>query len=341
MNDTRDILRRGVGDFEPGPDGYERVIGRLERKRRNQRIMARTLAVVVMLIGSLAFLAVLRSDRPADEGPPSPGLFPLGKIAFPQFDPVSRRQQIMVIQPDGSGLVQLTSGDVDSDWPAWSPDGSKIAFVRQNMLFTMNADGSEQTFVQGLIDRRFMYQPSWSPDGSQLVFGAGHTAGYEIYVVNVDGSDLTKISGGHMQDFWPSWSPDGSLIAFRAGAERHLATMRPDGSDRTTVISRAIDYPTWSADGQIQFVSRSQAGADVFRINPDGTGLRQLTDSHEAEYFPVASADGTQIAYRSPVVGPGSAIFVLSIGSATPVRVAHVTSTEAPLSWQTTEGAPR
>jgi hypothetical protein len=65
MSDTRETLRRGIGDFVPGPDGYERVLERRDRKRRNQRIMAGGLAAVIMLLGALAFVDALRSAPPS------------------------------------------------------------------------------------------------------------------------------------------------------------------------------------------------------------------------------------------------------------------------------------
>ena len=67
MSDARETLRRGIGDFAPRPDGYERVLERRDRKRRNQRIMSGALAVAIVLIGALAFVRVLRS-APAQTG---------------------------------------------------------------------------------------------------------------------------------------------------------------------------------------------------------------------------------------------------------------------------------
>lgn len=338
MSDTREILRRGIEDFAPGPEAYEHVLRRLERRRRNRRIGAGAVAAAIVVTGALAFLAASRTDPPLVADDPVGN----GKIAYPEGE------QIHVIAPDGSGGVQLTFGP-RSSYPAWSPDGSRIAYVRgETSLFIMNADGSGQTLVQGPITERtyHFFQPSWSPDGSQLVFaagssGGGHGASYKLFVVGVDGSGLTKITDGP-QDWWPSWSPDGTQIAFVTGPfgrKRDLVTVSPDGSNRSTLVRGYTDYPDFSPDGsQILFVSRSRGGSDVFSINSDGTGQTLLTHSpSKAEYFPVFSPDGTQIAFRLPVTNWQTYIVTMSIdGTGGPVRVTEVGSTEDPLTWQPT-----
>ena len=346
MSDTREILRRGIGDFAPGPEAYERVLRRLERKRRTKRIVAGAVAAAIVLIGSLAFLrSVVRTEQPlvTDE----PVAVGNGKIAYRDG------YQIVVIEPDGSGRVQLTSGRYNNypNYPAWSADGSKIAFVAydhgETSLFTMNADGSGKTLVQGVTDRidGFMH-PSWSPDGTQLVFMAGLSGhgdrSIRLYVVNVDGSGLTKITRGRHQDWWPSWSPDGTKIAFvtgPVGTRRDLATMSPDGSNRTTLVRGSTNYADWSPDGsQILFTQNSRRGWDVFRINSDGTGRIRLTDSPgKGEFFPVYSPDGTQIAFRRSFDNWHNYIVTMVIGGTQgPRRVTEVAFTEDPLSWQPT-----
>jgi Tol biopolymer transport system component len=334
VSDTRDLLRPGVEGYEPTPDAFERVLVRRDRKQRNRRVVAGIVGIAVFVIMAAGLLHLLGSKpTPADPEPIQPRD---GKIAY-QDD-----GRITVMEPDGSGKVQLTSGD----YPDWSPDGTKIAYVLGASLFIMNADGSDQTLVQGPInDRIDSYRhPSWSPDGTQLVFAAGLSDGRdrsELYVVGVDGSGLTEITSGPLQGWWPSWSPDGTKIAFRTGLPWRLATMGPDGSNLTQFPGSA-DHPDWSPDGsQIIFIDRG----DVFRINSDGTGRTKLADSLEPAFFPVYSSDGTQIAFTRPDCGtrPGPClssrdafIFTMVIGGTDVVRVAKVAHAEDSLSWQPT-----
>ena len=88
--------------------------------------------------------------------------------------------QIEVVDADGSGLTQLTPGAYDSD-PAWSPDGSKIAFITggDDHVSVMNPDGSDVRMVSPLPSR----SPAWSPDGRTIVFSAKEGGHADVYAV--------------------------------------------------------------------------------------------------------------------------------------------------------------
>ncbi len=132
--------------------------------------------------------------------------------------------------------------------------------------------------------------PDWSPDGSQIVFagaGAG-TAGFNLYVMNGEGGDRQIVTDDIGDEYTPAWSPDGSRIAFafddggQANFRSGLATMNPDGSDRSEVHSRTnerIEMPLWSPDGsKLAFTVFSQEGIIPYVIDADGTDLIRLRD---------------------------------------------------------------
>jgi TolB protein len=106
-------------------------------------------------------------------------------------------------------LAQLTSGPEDDAVPNWSPDGTKIAFVRGQgdsvNIWVMNADGTD---VHRLTASGKDYDPSWSPDGRQIVFSSyrqGRTG--EIYVINADGSGVVRLTHDTYDDQAPDWQP--------------------------------------------------------------------------------------------------------------------------------------
>jgi Tol biopolymer transport system component len=143
-----------------------------------------------------------------------------------------------VINPDGSGLTQLTPGDYDSD-PSWSPDGSKIAFITggDDHLAVMDADGSNLRMLSPLPSRN----PSWSPDGKTLAFSAKEGQNSEIFTVGVDGSGQRRLTRSPADDITPTWTPDGTSILFGSNRGRgvyngDLWVMSPDGSNHRRLI---------------------------------------------------------------------------------------------------------
>lgn len=107
------------------------------------------------------------------------------------------RFEIFTMNPDGSNRQRLTHNpNADDNAPRWSPDGSKISFYSyrnsQSATYVMNADGSNVQQIPNIP----LAVPAWSPTGNKLMFAArpDATNNTEIYVVNIDGSDLTRIT---------------------------------------------------------------------------------------------------------------------------------------------------
>ena len=120
---------------------------------------------------------------------------------------------------DGGCQVNLTNDPAD-DWsPAFSPNGTKIAFAhffdgnQFSDIAVINTGGSG---MQRLTTSHGEY-PAWSPDGTQIAFASARDGNYEIYVMNADGTDQTRLTDDPAYDMSPVWSPDGKQIAF----ERH------------------------------------------------------------------------------------------------------------------------
>jgi len=146
--------------------------------------------------------------------------------------------------------------------PPSDPDPA-IAYWMDDDLMVMNADGSNQTIVLGEAGT-LHGGVDWSPDATQLVF-TSNIQGNGIYVIDVDGTDLTKIVGISTSLLTrPAWSPqpvpgdgdDEYRIAYCAqpegGARTDLYIVCPDGSDPVRLTStgdNGENYPTWSPSG--------------------------------------------------------------------------------------------
>lgn len=170
--------------------------------------------------------------------------------------------EIFVMDADGSDQLRLTSNRVFDDDPAFSPDGTTIAFVRQTGqagmdIWALSATGGPpwRLTSAGGDDER----PSWSPDGTRIVFSSQRDGGIggrggggtgAIFVMNADGSGQQKLTDSRL-DRDPVWSPDGTRIAFvsaRAG-DPELFAMAVDGTGVTQLVENSASElePDWQA----------------------------------------------------------------------------------------------
>lgn len=159
---------------------------------------------------------------------------------------------VFVMNASGGGVRQLTFNSFDEHDPAWAPSGGRIAFAGEQGVGVTADDGSIVTKITAEVPLR---RPTWAPNGRRIAFSSGPNRklpSSQIYVVNLNGTGLRKITaivGGAGE---PDWAPNGRLIVFDAGRPADLYVMHPDGSGlrrltRTQVAERA---PAWSPDAR-------------------------------------------------------------------------------------------
>jgi Tol biopolymer transport system component len=173
------------------------------------------------------------------------------------------RTDIYVMDADGSDVIRLTDDHAGEFMARWSPDGGRIAFVREGdptagiyeAVYTMRPDGTDVRRVSSASGGSDFW-PSWSPDGTQLAFSAIRNEDWGIWIVNADGSDEHMTLGGTGAGYVdnPVWSPDGNLIAFVGNMtvddyspEDALYVMHPDGTGVTPIA----DAPSMGVAGDI------------------------------------------------------------------------------------------
>jgi hypothetical protein len=233
--------------------------------------------------------------------------------------------QIYRINPDATGfqdLSQSACSGYSDQYPRWSPDGSRIAFVRccpdgVNQVYVMKADGSSQTRLStGRFDNPG--QLAWSPTGDHIAFSQAGS----IWIMNADGSDPTQVpnTSGADTQYGLAWSPDGTKIAFSefttSDHEEDIYTISPTGSGLTNITkgsgvgSFGVD---WSPSGDqiltTRFTGICHFNSDVWVVNLDGSPATHVTcggatvDRGTAVWSP----DGTMVAF-----GSSGAVYVVN-----------------------------
>src|SRR5215203_6769564 len=292
-----------------------RSLGNLFGSRRRALGAGGLLGLVVIVP---AFALMMQTDEAA-------GADAVGKIAFTRSPDGVDTRDIYTMNADGSGVTQLTT-EGEEHRPAWSPDGSKIAYDSYHPvpsgnfdIYVMNADGSNKTNLTntpGVGDGVQELDPDWSPDGSKIAFDRSSDSGNTsaIYVMNADGSGVTQLTPAGGSERRPSWSPDGSKIAYDGyypldSGNFDVYVMNADGSSQTNLTNtpgmgngvQELD-PDWSPDGsKIAFDRSSDSGntSAIYVMNADGSGVTQLTTAGGYERHPAWSPDGSKIAYES------------------------------------------
>lgn len=249
--------------------------------------------------------------------PGQPALSSDDRVAFTAR--VGQSLRIFVTGPGGGPARRLTDAERMETAPSWSPDGRAVAYFSKpltdgptELRLTEPATGRTLTLAS---DRNEMGPTpvSWSQDGQLLVFSA--TYGRDVahaWLVRRDGSGLRNLSDKAVTRgvVWPAISPDGRKVVWVADKRERKPVMVADvetgeAVELTPEKDAACESPRWSPDGRhIAFAStRDSAGGlpqnDIFVMNADGTGVRNLSRHGGEDFDPKWSADGRSIVFAS------------------------------------------
>ncbi len=291
----------------------------------NKTLPLRTLTLIAAAALAAGVLLLIAVAQPAGAAFPGKN----GKVVFNSSR--SGNADIYSVNPNGSGLTRLTT-DSNAEDPAVSPDGSRIVYMINRSIWTMNADGTaKRQLTNGTLTDS---SPAWSADGTRITFSRRLSSGDgDIFVMNANGTGLKNLTNTpDNQEYDPAFSPNGSQISYtRVGCETPkgggtcVYKMRADGTQQTNLtpedkLSQCLNQPSynhrtesqhasWSPDGT-KIVFRGTvlcphgSGLDIWVMNADGSGKTNLiNDDGTSDDEPAFSPDGTKIAFASDRTG--------------------------------------
>lgn len=222
-------------------------------------------------------------------------------------------RRIWRVDSDGAGLVAVSPAGVSAYSPAWSPDGSRVAYMQ------FSADGAHPIVLQVLATgtRTVLpttantqnITPAFSPDGAGLMFARMGDQGVSLYGANVrDLCCVERLTGGRFaENFSPAYSPDGRRVVFvstRSGGQQIYA-MAADGTDQELLVpfdfgdTGNSNAPDWSPDGATIAFHREVGGApQVYTFDLAGRRAKQWTSSGRNE-DPSWAPDGRHLVFVS------------------------------------------
>ncbi len=261
---------------------------------------------LLVLVSAVVFMAFLRppASSPPASPTPTPGLATLAA---------------MLVGSVSAGTPVPTPPPQITPSPTWTATPTKplvlarplpaIAYMSKKgrekwQVWVMGADGSLPTPLTAGEGVGENTSPVWSPEGKRLAFVSDRDGNKEIYLMNIDGSDLRNLTNHEADDWTPAWSPDGTEIAFSSMRDGNweIYIMWSDGSYpvRLTNDPEADIAPAWSPDGKwIAFASRRDGDWDIYVMDRSGGNLKQLTNARGSDLSPAWSPDGRYIAFES------------------------------------------
>ncbi len=236
------------------------------------------------------------------------------KIAF--YSNIDGDYDIYVMNPDGSDMKNITANDANDFVPQWSPDSKKICYQSDQAgnsgIYIINADGTGNLKVTDNMGEN--YGPVWFPDGNKILYISDEGGNFDIYSIGTDGSGKKKLTDDEYFEQDLSFSPDSTKVLYAAGQLDSTAFEIFTLDMLTLKINKLTDnmsysrMPLWAkcqGQGQCQnlgiiiFNSDMDGYSEIYSMDSDGSGLKNLTSNDIEDYLLGLSPNGSTIFYQA------------------------------------------
>ncbi len=244
-----------------------------------------------------------------------------GDDGSPHWSPVSQKvvftsnrdgaaDEIYLLDAQTGIQRRLTTSSYGAGYPKWSPKGSLIAYLSAERpvippltwaIWRVKADGTNLEALVTEGDRNS--HPKYSPDGKRIAFVSEKDSNTDIYALNLETQEVTRLTIHLGYDSHPDWSPGGEQIAFVSGRDgnRDVFTMTVNQEQLTNLTKSVMAeyYPTWSPDGEkIAFSRRmGDTSTKIYVIDSSGENEIKLVDLPFFNIYPIWSPRGDKIAF--------------------------------------------
>jgi TolB protein len=236
------------------------------------------------------------------------------QLALAEVDPDSRRPDVRVLDLARGAKVRITYDAATDASPVWSPDGAWIALQQRvgsnTEICLIRPDGSDWQDLSQNSARDI--GAAFSSDGAKIIFTSnrlGNSALYQIYSMNIDGSDQRVVYSDDAMSGSPNWSVDSHDIFFTndsvGGRIGNFEIFKftpgdPASLKRLTYRSRADGEPVLSPDGnRIAFTSNQDGNTEIYVMNSDGSALFRVTRDPGDDFSERWTPDGSGLIFCS------------------------------------------